>query len=165
MTSKLFRGIAIAAIVILMVYTGFLRDWMSVNINFQLGFLYYGWDENPTSPLVVRATEGLEYITIWRFKWLLTIITAMVYATMTATIGYLAFLDRKFIRLTLISFLVVIVVSGVFYVLGQFFGSNHQGYLLARALMDFVQSPFVLMVLIPAFFLSTSGALAAKSEQ
>ena len=164
MTSKLLRGIGIAALVALMVYTGFLRDWMSVNINFHLGYLYYGWDENPASPLVISAAKGYEYITVWRFKWVLTVVTAIVYAAMTATIGYLAFLDRKFIKLTGICFLAVIVVSGIFYVGGYVFGDQNPGYLLARALMDFVQSPFVLMVLIPAFFLSRSGALTAKTE-
>lgn len=163
--AKLVRGTAIALLVGLMVATGFVRDWMSVNINFHLSYLYYGSETNHASPLVQQAAEGFEYMQVWYFKWILTVATAIVYGAMTAAIGVLAFKAKSFIRLTAISFGAIFMVSGIFYVGGYVFGDVNEGYLLARALMDFVQSPMVLMVLVPAFYLSRSNMLSAKNTQ
>ena len=112
-----------------------------------------------------NQAEGYEYISIWRFKWVMTIATAIVYAAMTAAIGYLAFGERKFVRLTFWAFGIIVVLSGVFYIGGSLLGAANAGYAFARAFMDFVQSPLVLMVLIPAFYLSRTGMLNAKPKE
>ena len=165
MKSKPVRGVLVALLVILMVACGFVRDWMSVNINFHLGYLYYKWDENPASPIVQNLASGYEYITIWRFKWVMTIATAIVYGAMTAAIGYIAFLERKFVWLTTWAFGIITVLSGIFYVGGSVLGASNAGYAFARAFMDFVQSPLVLMVLIPAYYLSRLGMLNTKPQE
>ena len=165
MKSKPVRIVLGAVLVLLMVALGFWRDWMSVNINYQISFLTKGWENNPAAPSIQRLADGYEAMTLWRFKWLLTLATAVVYCAMTAAIGYLVFLEKKFVRLTLWAFGIITVLSGAFYVLGSLFSATGMGYFFARAFMDFVQSPLVLMVLIPAYLLGRSGMLNTKPQQ
>ena len=63
----------------------------------------------------------------------------------------------KFIRWTIFSYIAVVAVSGISYGMGILFHDGENGYIFSRFFMGLIQSPFLLILLIPAFKLAEAS--------
>jgi hypothetical protein len=155
--------IVVFCLVVLMILLGAFRDFVFVNINYQLNYL---WKEQDFSRAhsFFDFLAGYDYWTIYYWKFALTGIFALLYFVLTWTLIKVIFNNRKFQRYAVILFGSVVAMSLLLFGGGYLFGNAHFGYDLARHFMDVVQSPIAAMILIPIFLLIQNG-MGAQKEQ
>ena len=154
--TRTVRRIVVFCLVIGMILLGAFRDFVFVNLNLQLNYL---WKKLPFS----RAhssfdfLEGYDYWTIYYWKFALTGIFTLLFLLITLGLIKVIFNNKKFQRYTLYLFGGVIGISLLLFGGGYIFGNAHFGYDLARHFMDVVQSPIAAMILIPIFLMIKNG--------
>jgi hypothetical protein len=147
------RTIVIALIAfILMATLGYFRDFVFTHINWRLQDLYYEKNRHPLPP-ILDIFRGLSYSHLYYFKFLLTTVTALMYLGIYYLVVKLIFRENKYLKITLLAFLGIILISSIFYGYGIIFNDFQRGYHLSRIFLGFVQSPLLLMLLIPVFLL------------
>ena len=137
----------------ILLFFGYYRDFVFKNIN----ALLKAWDADMDfkMPPSLFFLENYDYDTLVNIKWLLTILFSFIYLSIAIITIQLLFNNKKHIRVTVLSYLAITIVSGVFILTGYFFqNTSEKMYEFARYLMGMAQSPIVLMLLIPAFKLS-----------
>lgn len=145
------KNIYLVLILLTLVFFGFLRDFIFVNINGQLHITYYHSEQVGISPLM-HFIEKLSHPQLMMIKWSLTIIFSIIYLTIACFTIYIIFREKKYIKLTIFSYLIVFSISFIFMLSGYIFSSwNQRAYEFARYLMGMAQSPVIIMILIPAF--------------
>lgn len=135
----------------LIIATGFVREFVFLNINEQLAFLYYGHETSNMS-WVLGFLGVLTYDQLYWFKWLLTPVFATVFCFETMLSLKQLFGDAH-AKETLALFVGLLALSAVLFGGFWVFGDIVGGYTQARFLMGLAQSPFPLMLLIPAILL------------
>ena len=145
--------ILISVFVLLLIALSFLRESVFVNINAHIWYLFY---ENDKTHLIsfLSFLYPLSYKELYWFKWGLTVFFSMIFLFFSCIIIFLVFKEKKFIRWTIFSYIAVLLVAGIAYFSGSILNSIEQGYLISRFFMGLVQSPFLLIFLIPAFKLA-----------
>ena len=143
------------SIVVLFLLLGFLRDFLFVNINYQASIAYYNAPNEHYMPTSLNFIETWSYKKLYYTKWLLTLVFAVVYSTITfGSIKYF-FKQKSYNKITLGIYLLLVVIAFSSYLFGLFFNEYIKGYSIARQIMGLVQSPLVLMILLPAFMLDS----------
>lgn len=135
----------------LLVTTGFFREFIFVNINEQLRFLYYGSDESYLSPHLELLTH-FTYNQLYYLKWILTVVFSLVFLFESSWLVKSIFGGFYLKELTFI-YALLFLVSASLYIPFFIAGNVEQGYILARFFMGIAQSPLPVMLLIPAVFL------------
>ena len=130
---------------------GFLRDFVFVNINYYLKYLS-GYTTKNHAHYFTQFLEPFSYQTIYKGKFILTVAFTLVYLLITQLIIHLLYQNKKFRTYTNLTFSIIFVLALFLYGLSQFCGFPQLGYVLSRRLMGFVQSPIVLMLLIPFYW-------------
>jgi hypothetical protein len=132
---------------------GYVRDYVFVNINYELIDIYYkrnDW-QMPTS---LNYFENWDYARLYYFKYWFTALFVLLYIITTLVGVKLLFNVKKYLWISIAAYLAVVVVAFVLnnaHLLGV---DGNQAYLFSRELMGFVQSPFIFIVLISVFFLA-----------
>ena len=112
-------------------------------------------DQDYYLPKFLSFLQEYEYDTIVNLKWLLTVLFSILYLFFSILAVKLLFNDRKYFKITLLIYLGILIVSGLFITTGFIFESTSEKmYEFARYLMGVAQSPIILMLLIPAFKLA-----------
>jgi len=145
-----------AAFTLLYVATGFFREFVFVNVNEQIRVTYYKVGDSQLAPSM-RFLEGTDYGTLYYSKWILTLVFTLIFAGLAALIVKLLFAEKKFVRLTLLVYAGVFALGILFFGLGLLLGQQEKLYTIARFLAGLVETPAMLIVLIPAFYLARSG--------
>lgn len=143
------KWVAILGMAILMVVLGGYREIVFVNINEQMYFN----DGHIEDYRVLESFEWLQnYDTTWlsNLKWYLTLSFSLIFLIL----GYIALrsllADKEGARWLILTYLGAVILSGLFFVLGKLIGQQQLGYTLSRVFMGALQSPFILMLMIPA---------------
>lgn len=131
---------------------GFFRDYVFVNINYQLYKLYYA-DSETQLPYLLRMLEGFNYSQLYYFKYVLTGFFLLLYVLSTLWCLNSCLPQRSNTKLIVSIFFTVTVFAGLLYFSGALFGNAAKGYQAARALLGFLQSPLPFMFLFPALLL------------
>ncbi len=151
--SSILRSIALIFLTVSIIFLGYLRDSIFKSIN----ALLRAWDLNQDYylPRFLSFLENYEYNTLVNIKWLLTLLFSIFYLFFSLLAMKLLFNNRKYFKITLFTYLGIIILSGLFIIAGYLFeSSSEKMYEFARYLMGMAQSPIVLMILIPTFKLS-----------
>ncbi|MEZ4720821.1 MAG: hypothetical protein R2813_02970 [Flavobacteriales bacterium] len=145
------RILAIVSSLAIVVITGFIREFTFVNINEQLAYLYYDHDVSGMSQ-ILGFLDGLSYNQLYWFKWILTPAFAAVFWLETMHCLKQLFGDYSFKE---VSFLFIVLFSAAIILFGSLWilDSAANGYTQALFIMHLAQSPFPLMLLIPAMLL------------
>ena len=151
-TRKRPNRIIIALIVIALIAAGFIRDFIFVRINWQLGYLNSIGNEDSRFPLQ-EFLSSFSYDQLYIGKWILTGIFTILYFVMTCVLVHLIFNNRTHLRITLYSYGLLLLTAVISYGLGWALGEVQKGYEFARIFMHLSQSPVIVMVLIPALML------------
>lgn len=137
--------------VVFIAATGFFREFMFVNINEQLSFLYYGSDVSHMSPKLSFLSTW-SYDNLYYLKWILTLVFAAVFLIESSWLLKVLFASYHLKELLFI-YALLLFVSAILYIPFFLTGNGEQGYILARFFMGIAQSPLPVMLMIPALFL------------
>jgi magnesium-transporting ATPase (P-type) len=159
MSSKTRDTLLIIGLVIVIIITGSLREFVFKNVNYQLGYLYElslleeGEDVFKKTDSKMQFLDNYSWNQLSVAKWVLTVIFTLIYLGLTLLMILVIFKKREYLLWTLLLFGGIVVISAVLFTGGYIFGGTAKGYALSRVFMGFVQSPTPLMLLIPAFLL------------
>lgn len=148
------------AIVIVIVTLGFLREFIFVNLNYQLGKLYYleyyhSNEYNYQLPASLPIFGSMSYIQLYWTKWFLSGLFALLYFGISYFALRRIFPAARWVaKITIGLYVAVFAVAVLCYLYGFLPGKSAQGYSLALDFMHMLQSPIPLMILIPAFKLA-----------
>ncbi|MBL4625497.1 MAG: hypothetical protein JKY42_10215 [Flavobacteriales bacterium] len=143
------RYILIAGITIITIAFGFIRDSLFKHINYQIYQLETSTDKIIESDLYQLIFKNLSLDHLHYSKWILTIAFMIIYYALTTTGIRLIYNTKKYDRLILIIFSTIFVVSGLSYIIGDLSNNLAIGYRFSRLFMGAIQSPFILLILIP----------------
>lgn len=146
----MFNRFLIALSVSAIVALSFLRESVFENINGHMWYLYY-YNDKSYLPSYLSFLKQLSYNQLYWSKWGLTAFFSLLFLSFSCLLMVLVFKEKKFIRWTIYSYLAVVLVAAMAYLGGALFNNAENGYLISRFFMGMVQSPFLLIFLIPAF--------------
>ena len=154
--NRFLNKIYLIVLIALMIALGFFREFVFVNINYRLKYLFY-------SEKVSYMSDSLRFLKVFSYddlywgKWILTIMFGLFYLGFTSLIVKFWFGNKSYIRWTFIFFAVIFFISFLSYMTGYIIDEREMGYKFARIFMGIVQSPLPLMMLIPAFMLKNTS--------
>lgn len=150
------KSILIFFIALLILFFGYLRDFIFKKIN----SLLQAWDHNISydMPSFFAFLQNWEYNSVVNFKWILTFIFWGIYLVISIITVKLFFDKKLYFLITIAVYTGVLIISGMFICTGFIFSSKaYKMYEFARYLMGMAQSPIILMILIPVFKLYEKG--------
>jgi len=153
MTRNFRKFSILSLIVLLLLVLGYYRDFIFKEINaiIQSKELNASYTAAPS----IQFMQDYATSFLIKLKWTLTLLFSLVYLGIALFTIHLIFRNPKFNRITIITYLVVGFISGIFMLIGYVFtGLSDKMYEFSRYLMGMAQSPIILMILIPAFKLS-----------
>ena len=133
-------------LIVLVIYLGFVRDSLFININYIIDELYFNQEvfhyHTMYRFLVPLGVEGL-----MRLKWILTFVFMLLNYGLSLLILKQLLLDSgKVMKLLSWGYVVLFVISGILFILSKLLGFSELGYTLARRFMGVLQSPVPLML-------------------
>ena len=131
---------------------GIFRDFVFTNINKQIAI----------RSLTSSSGSGLSVPQMVQQKWVLTLAFSIAYLCISLGVIHLIYREKKYTFLTGVAYCAIFVTSLTIAFLGYFFGKPGELYRLSRDIMGLVQSPFLLMLLIPSFLLIRKNYGATK---
>lgn len=161
--NKIKFGLIVSCILALLVLSGYIRDTVFKSINAVLRA--WDLDQDYFLPSFLSFLENYEYETLENLKWLLTILFCLLYLLLSIFAIKLFFNNSAYIKISIYTYLGIILISGIFILIGFIFNSaSSKMYEFARYLMGMAQSPIVLMILIPTFKLSEKKDFKTSKE-
>ncbi len=145
---------AIIMLIVLIILGG-LREIIFVNINEQIEFNAGRIDS-------YRVLETFSFLkelssdSLVNLKWGLTIAYTCLFLVLSIISLKYILLDKEGVKWLLIGYAGAFILAGAIYVLGKLFEEPQLGYTLSRVVMGALQSPFPLMLMIPARMLARS---------
>ena len=147
---KLVTGIFFLVVI---VWLGFLRDYIFININYIVDSLYYNHDVIHYHSFY-SFLEPLDVSGLMTLKWVLTLVFTLVNFFLSVIILKQLFRNPEMpLKLIYVSYLAIFIISGLFYLAGKLGGFQELGYTLSRRFMGTLQSPVPLMVAAAAHML------------
>jgi hypothetical protein len=147
------KYILVLLIVCTLLLLGYYRDFVFRTINTVIQAKEY--DAAFTSPPTLQFLDQYTYEGLIKLKWTLTLLFTLVYLGITLFTVKIVFDKKKYNRITIGVYAVIMLLSGLLMLTGYVFNSLLETmYELSRNLMGLAQSPIILMILIPAFKLS-----------
>ena len=150
---RLGKWIAAIGLGVLMIFLGGYREILFVNINEQILF-------NTGHIQDYRVLDSFRWLQDYRtghletLKWILTIAFSLAFLVLGLVVLRKVLKDTEGGRWLMITYLGAVIISGFFFLLGQLIGQQELGYTLSRVFMGALQSPFILMLMIPARMLA-----------
>ncbi|NND94325.1 MAG: hypothetical protein HKN45_05625 [Flavobacteriales bacterium] len=138
---------------IALILLGGFRDIVFVNINEQIGFNDGLVDSNRVlnSFSFLKSYSSAELLNL---KWILTVLFALTFFLLSFISFKVILLDSQGARWISILYVVGVITAGITFVGGRILGDPLTGYTLSRVIMGALQSPFPLMLMIPARMLA-----------
>lgn len=139
---------------------GFFREFVFVNINQYLRYLYYQHpDEDPTLlHSWFSFCLDLGYWKTYTLKWILTALFTFLFFAVNGWTVNSFFQHQRAWYWTKALYLVFLALSIIAFTGGWILGNINDGYLIARKFMGFLQSVWPTAFLFPVFYvISKSG--------
>jgi hypothetical protein len=131
---------------VVIIWMGFVRDFIFININYIIDRLYYNLEVFHYHSFY-SFLEPLDVSGLMTLKWILTFVFALINLLLSALILKLLFKNPKMsLNLLYVGYLLIFIIAGLFYSIGKIGGFPELGYTLSRRFMGAIQSPVPLMV-------------------
>lgn len=129
---------------------GFLRDYLFVNINFQIYKLYSPSDYPYNLPPALEFLESFSQQQLYYSKYILTGFFSLAYFLVTyLTLKHL--FGKHVVKWTILAYLLIFTLAVAAHFYGVLFKDKENGYTYSLLFMHTIQSPVMLMVLVPLF--------------
>lgn len=136
-----WRKYALSAVwVIAFVVLGYLRDFFAININYHLHHIYFETDRS----IAHSFFDFLHQYTYWQIyysKYFLTAVFTVLNFAIGLSLIRTLFQEKKIIHFYAWTYVLVILLSAMFFAGGYMIQHIEGGYHFARILMGFLQSP------------------------
>ncbi|MES2837182.1 MAG: hypothetical protein V4667_06650 [Bacteroidota bacterium] len=135
---------------LLLIFIGFLREYLFVSINLRIQQIYYNSNENVNLiPDWIQYISHLNYSELLILKWVLTFIFIVAFWLVAILIFKKFSFDKKDIKLFSIVLVTLLIASLLFYWIGDsLFNKEYFGYKIARSITGFLQSPLPILIYI-----------------
>lgn len=148
---QIMRILKIAGLSVLYGLLGFSREYFFESINIKL---FYLWRDE--YDVIMEETlaflNDYSYWTLYWLKWLLTGLYTGLYL-IAALVVVRMFFPAHYKKYVIISYLIVIALAIITFGSGYLIKNVDSNYAVTRQLMEWLQSPIMLLVLIPGFLL------------
>lgn len=134
------KKIFIIALVVATIFFGFLRDYIFVSINH----------------VIETGNDVGGNLSV--LKWGLTFLFTLLYFALTCAFLFILFHSKKYIRLAVFVYAVLVAVAFIASAAGYLISSFENIYPYVRTVMGIAQSPIVMMILIAACLIKTFSA-------
>ncbi len=161
MKFSLKDSIFIFILIVVFIALGFLRDATFMSINSQLYKLYFK-NYDYTLPSWLSYFNSWPYMKLYYFKYILTAAFIIFYFLLSIATVYIFTGSFKPIKWVLWAYGIVLILSVFTYFGGLALNHFEKGYLFTRNLTGLLQSPFIIMIIIPALKLENMNS---KSQQ
>lgn len=141
-----------AAVVVLFIMTGFFREFVFVNLNELMRVAYYNSPDPQVAPSM-QWMSGYSYQTLYYLKWPLTLLFSIIFAAYSALTVWLAFGDKKYVRITWLAYAAVFTLSFLFFGIGWLTDDREATYVISRFLAGIIETPAMLAILSAAFLI------------
>lgn len=147
---KLKKTIFILCIALIFFLAGYYREAIMVNIGYQEWTL-----QDPSN--VYGLPSYLSFLSektmgeLFFLRWLFTGIFIIVHLIISSLLVMLLYKKRLFLKWTIIAFAFVLAISMLFYLIFYLNPNYSVAYTISRQLAGIIQSPFLVLVLIPLF--------------
>jgi hypothetical protein len=156
MKLKFKESLLIFVLIVFFIALGFFRDAIFMNINSQLYKLYFKNYEF-SLPDWLSIFNSWPYMKLYYFKYVLTALFVTLYFFLSL-ISVRAFSGNfKNSKWVFYAYGIVLALSLITYLGGYFMNNFPKGFLFTRNLLGLLQSPFIVMVIIPALKLEKSS--------
>lgn len=149
MKFKLKESFLILLLIIVFIAVGFFRDAVFMNLNSQLYKLYFKNYEY-TLPDWLSVFEGWPYMKLYYFKYILTALFVLLYLLLCIASVFAFSGSKNNIKWVFYAYGIVLLLSLITYIGGYTLNNFPKGFLFTRNLMGLLQSPFIVMIIIPA---------------
>lgn len=144
--SKSVRRIVVVLLVLTYIGLGFFREFVFLNINEQMRVTYYKVGDSHVSP-ILSGLQHFSYAELYYGKWPLTLLFAVAFAALAASIVRVALQTRTYSRWIWIAYGSVFLLGALVFLVGNMLGNAAITYDLARFLAGMVESPLLLLML------------------
>ncbi len=154
MSKNILKKIIPAILIILIV--GYFREIIFVHVNLQRSQLYFNETDKDYGyefPTWLQFLKHMTYEELNNMKWIMTLAYFMFYFAIAYFLVRSIFKNKNYNKITIAVHVIFFISAGVSYIVGYLTGKGLEGYTLSRALMGILQSPVLIMLLIPAFIL------------
>lgn len=144
------KKIIIGLLIALYIATGFLREFIFLNINEQSRVTFYHQTDSHVAPSM-QWLSGLSYSTLYYAKWPLTLLFTAYFAFIAAAIVKKWFDDRNLMKITWWAYAITFAAGLLFYLAGSLTGARESTYGIARFLAGLTETPALLVMLLASF--------------
>jgi len=144
--SRIVWGVLMA---ILLIVIGGFREMIFININEQIAY-------NNQLIEQYRVLDIFSFLNdfnnpeLGRLKWILTISFTLLFLILGIIVFRYILQDKLGVRWLVIAYIAAFIISAVFFLGGKLLGDSALGYTVSRVFMGALQSPFIMMLMIPA---------------
>lgn len=135
----------IILLLLLIILSGFGREYIMVNINWVIKHLTLGapnYSQSFFSPLIKWKVTDINNL-----KWLLTILFTLYFFVLTFLLIKLLYpTNKKYHKITVLSYSMIVLTSAFVYIVGYLLGFSNELYPTVRTLMGIGQSFIPLMI-------------------
>jgi hypothetical protein len=149
MKLKYKEMLLILIMIVVFVIAGFLRDAVFTNINAQLFKLYFKNYEF-TLPPYLSVFETWPYMKLYYFKYVITAVFIIIYFMLSMLAVRIFSGSMDAVKWVYYAYGIVLLLCLLTYFGGIFLHNFPKGYLFTRNLVGLLQSPFIVMMIIPA---------------
>lgn len=143
------RRISILLLFLSLFALGFGREFVFERLNEVLGNKYAGYEIDYIYSFS-RWLNQFDYWSLYYSKWILTVLASLFYLSISLLTLWLWYKNAKYLRIALYFFVGIYSLSVVLFGIGWLTGSIDQGYKFTRMTLEIVQSPLLVMFLIPS---------------
>ena len=136
----------------LILCTGFFREFVFVNVNEQLVYLWFEHETTAMAPSLLSIFGNFSYWELYYTKWVLTGLFTVLFWLESLLAVKVLFEQWRWRELSII-YALLIAASVCIFSAWKLADQTEDGYLIARFLMGLAQSPVPLMLVIPALYL------------
>jgi hypothetical protein len=144
------RKIGLTFILMITVLTGFLREFLFTRINEYLFSLWY--DEPSYAIHSLPVLSYFDYESLYWTKWGLTLLFAFLFYGLTNFALKFIF-NEYYWKITGGIYLLILFLAGISMTIGYAINDLKSVYPFARFMMGMIQSPLILMIMVPGLWL------------
>jgi hypothetical protein len=132
---------------------GFFRDYFLSQYNNYLYQLYYH-DLDYTLADNYSFLKKYSYMELYHAKFFIIALFTLSYFFISLFIIKVIFKEKIYLKICFFFYLTILGIALIFYLYGLMIGGSEKIYEIARTFLSLLQSPLIVMILIPAFKLS-----------
>jgi hypothetical protein len=142
-----------AIIVMGLIALGYFRDVFLTRYN---NFLYYYFHHALRQEDLDNFgfLKSYTYMQLYYAKFFIVAAFSLIYFCISYFTIVFIFKEKNAGKLCFVFYLLILFIAAIFYAIGILAGGNEKVYLIARTLLSLLQSPLILMLLIPAIKLN-----------